>query len=196
MYYHREKRLVFLAHPRTASVSTARALQAIGFEKLGGDHHMRLWTEGRKRPAHLPDPKPWGETLVNRENRDTWTVFTTVRNHFDTAVSWIFLKARGNPIEWSVETFQRALDYNHWVEPNRMFGLHLDDADIVLRYECLESQLRILLGAHGLELGPLPRMNTSQARAGRPYRAFYRAPTREYIEERFSQEMSELRYAF
>jgi hypothetical protein len=76
MYVHEDRKLVYLAHPRTASNATVAFLKTCGFVKAlhpaVADHH-----------AQLGPP-------VTLKNRHEWTVATTVRNPLDTVVSWLF----------------------------------------------------------------------------------------------------------
>jgi hypothetical protein len=197
MYVHESARLVFLAHPRTASVSTAEALKKVGFEMWGGAHHMRLWEHSPLRPSEkYPDPRPNGKPLMTRETRHEWTVFTTVRNHYDTAVSWVFRRFKDRTLDWSVDGFRTALDYNYWVDPHAMWAMHGSDADEILRFETLEGDLRRILSSHGLALSLLPRVNVSKRRFGKGYQELYTASTRAYIAERFAEEIERFDYVF
>lgn len=137
---------------------------------------------------------------MTEETREEWTVFTTVRNHFDAAVSWVFRKYKargGEPTEWNVEAFDLALgEANRWTTENRMWGLHGDDADVLLRHENLEEHLAAVLMANQVPAPAVPHHNVSRDRAGRPYQGFYDNDTRAYIERRFGTEMQELGYSF
>jgi hypothetical protein len=197
MYVHEQSRLVFLAHPRTASVATAEALKKIGFRMWGGSHHMRLWEHSppRSSPAY-PDPRPNGNELLTLNTRREWTVFTTIRNHFDTAVSWVFRRFKDRTLDWSVDGFRTALDYNYWVDPHAMWAMHGADADVILRYETLEDDLARLLKARSLRIAGLPRLNTSGRRNEAHYREFYTPETRAYVQERFKTELIGLGYEF
>ena len=177
--------MIYLAHPRTASVATSIALKHAGFEKLEppSDHHSRLWDEG---------------TPVTRANRATWTVFTTVRNHWDTVVSWMFRRFRTRTAEeilWDVETMRTALDVR-WVNDSRLWWLHGDDADTILRYETLERDLRQLLAEHGIVLPHLNVLNASSNRQTREYRRFYVPATQDYVASRFGDEARRFGYVF
>lgn len=172
---------MYLAHPRTASQATAVALMSIGFKKVS--HHLRLWEVGAD--------------IVTRENRDEWLVFTTVRNHFDALVSWVCKRyKRRTYTPWDLQAFETALAGNMWVEKNRMWHLHSDDANVVMRYESLESDLAAVLSLKGLDIPRLSKKNVSAERHGRPYQEFYVEATRRYVEERFRHEIERFRYQF
>jgi len=119
MYASQERKLIYLAHPRTASLATAELLLSMGFEMIKGknSHHSTLFEEG---------------SPVTEENRHEWKVFTAVRNPWDVAVSWCL---RGmHPIRqpktpWSPDIFKAGL-ITDWVKENALFWLHLADADL------------------------------------------------------------------
>lgn len=188
MYIHHDAHLIFLAHPRTASMATATALKSIGFEKLDppSDHHSRLWAEG---------------TPFNFDNRSKWTAFTAVRNHWDTVISWLFRRYSGRanpePPSFNQDALESVLDKsNHWVWPHRLWALHADDADVILHYEVLEGELNALLAGHDLGPVSLPLENVSENRGWRAYQMFYSPDTRAFIAERFADEIEALRYHF
>lgn len=137
---------------------------------------------------------------MTKENRAEWTVFTTIRNHFDAAVSWVFRKYKtrgGEPKEWNVEAFDLALgEANRWTTEDRMWGLHGDDADVLVRYETLDEGLAAVCEGAGVTAPTVARHNVSRHRDGRPYQEFYDNDTRAYIERRFGTEMQELSYSF
>lgn len=203
VYYHPEKRLIYLAHPRTASVATANTLKRVGFEKWGGDHHLRLWEHSAPRAAHLPDPRPNGSELVTKDNRRDWTVFTVVRNQWDTAASWVFrrFKTWTHP-EFNLKNLRTALEYNYWVDVDlpigecRFWGLHSDDADEILRYESLDTDINQLLVRFGLPTISIVRFNVSKHRRGRSYRELHSEETRRYVAEQFSEEIERFGYGF
>lgn len=186
MYIHREARVIYLAHPRTASVATATSLLHVGFCKLEppSDHHSRLWDQG---------------TPVTPENRSQWTVLTTIRNHWDAAVSWAFKRFKtrgGEPHLWGLAAYHCAFEANHWVQPDRMWWLHADEADVILRYETLEEDLGRALASCGVRMPTLIQHNVSRNRRGRSYREFFDDDSRGYIGDRFASEIERFGYAF
>ena len=168
-YVHRKKKLAFLANPRTASTSVAKALMDIGFEQVGA-HHSADGSEGLE-------------------------TFALVRNHWDAAVSWVFGKHLGEykDLDFSdVSVFEFALD-NEWVTETEMWAVH--NADALLRYEYVKH-LSFYLETYGFPPFELPELNVSEARCGLHYSHFYTDETREYIRDRFSAEIRRLGYEF
>ncbi len=184
MYYHRKARVVYLANPRTASQATAAALLTVGFKKaVPGDHHSRLFEVGPVTPA----------------NRDDWWVFTTCRNHFDAAVSWVFAKHQGEPPEWNVDAFRNAFDGNPWVGLDTLWHRHPFTSTVIdefFRFESLEADLARMLPPRGIAVPELPRINASPGRNGAPYQRFYSPETRAYVAERFETEIAAFGYRF
>lgn len=186
MYVQREARLVYLAHPRTASRATAQALcEQAGFEPVG-EHHGR-------RTDEVPAA-------------EGWRALTTVRCHHDAVVSWYCYRYRTqaweNPLEHrplTPEWLRR--ETKPWqgtyirLDTGWLFThLHLLDADAVIRYETLEEDLNGELTQRGLGRVQLPEVGKSPLRRGRPYQAFYDAETRRAVEEVFGGEMRRLGY--
>lgn len=188
MYVHPDARLIYLAHPRTASVTTGNALKHVGFHKLEppSDHHSRLWDEG---------------TPVSAGNRHLWTVFTTVRNHWDAAVSWGFrrysTRQGRQPREWTIDVLDWVLgESNRWVTDDRMWSLHSDDADIICRYESLDRDIGRVLSSRGVQVPNIPRFNVTDNREGRHYRDVLTPECRDYIAERFRKEIERFGYTY
>lgn len=197
MYFHKEARLIYLAHPRTASMATANALKSIGFEKCGGNHHIRLWDRCSPLPERLSDPIPYGENLVTEENRNEWYVFTTIRNHYDAVISWVFRRWRGRVKHgFEVKHFVEALDHNGWVGENSLWSLHSYDVDHIMRYENLQKEFDSVLRLGGLPKTIIEPYNVSEGRKGRHYRDLYIEETKEYVYHRFMDEMLMFGYTF
>ncbi len=183
MYVHRGARLVYLAHPRTASVATAAMLQVVGFEHDPTvSHHAPL--DGRE------------STFT--EERASWHVFTTVRNHYDTCVSWAFNGPNAKTVAktgLTVNILERALD-NGWVHDHELWWPHGPHVDQVLRYETLQSDLAQLLHANRLYVPTLQRRNVTELRRNASYRDFYTTETQAYVAERFKDELLEYGYSY
>lgn len=181
MYYHPERKLVYLAHPHTASRSTVQALLPKGFQKKKGEnHHATLYESG----------------IVTPENRHEWLVFTTVRNHFDWVLAQVWkveLAGHPNPdIDWSdLKMWERNLARCNWISDTELFCLHKRDADSWFRFENLWKELReVVPRTRKWEVGKNPY------RRKRPYWQFYTPRVRDWVEDRFGEEMRELGYAF
>lgn len=175
MYVHEVARALYLAHPRTASSATAKALQEQAGFQLVGDHHSG----------------PNGLDLSG------WTVMTTVRNHFDALVSLWFLQDRSPPLGprfW--ESFLTSANGERYPDPRRLYALHLPVATDVLRFERLGSDLNTALATVGLGPVTLGHHHRTEARAGRPYSEFYDSQSRAWVERQFGAEMRELGYSW
>jgi hypothetical protein len=179
-YINRKAEIVYLAHPRTASRATSEALtEQAGFitkhenrSQLG--HHARMY---EKIPSD-------------------WLIFTTIRNHFDTQVSWYFKDGARDKPPFDEGFIKRNLTTLYFPIRNRMWGLHGRRANHLIRYENLDDELNSLLESRGLGPVELPRIGVSENRQNRSYEPFYDKPAREYIESRFRNEMAELKYSW
>ncbi len=189
MYLHHEARLAYLANPRVASKSTAEALLSVGFAQVdnvcaspSGLHHL----------------------TVAESKRDFagWTVFTTVRNHWDTVASWLLhwsdvadVPAGGRL--WTVDEVRGALDVNPWVGEHTLWHRHRGDTNALLRFENLDDDLRLVLWYHGgINMPSLSRVGAGEVRGGRPYQEFFDDETRDYVGQRFGDEISTLGYGY
>jgi hypothetical protein len=188
MYYHPVKKLVFLAQPHTGSHSVAYALLHHGFQL--GNNSVAVVGNELRRPYHHADL--WEGGHVTQENRKDWTVFSTVRNHYDLVLSRAWKYANFDP-DWKAEEkwFRQALQFNWWVKPTTLFGKFRPDSDRLLRYESLERHLKQTVGPM-----KLPEIHKNPARKGRPYQEFYTPSTRAMVEDRYRDEIEELGYDF
>ncbi len=169
MWVSDEMQMVYLASPKTASKATKEALRPLGFEKRAGHHTV------------MPHPGPG------------WTVFTTVRNHWDAWVSWFFFAGpRGLPFgqSWIERWLANQRGYYPW--PQEMYGLYTREADRVLRYEHLQEDLNDLFQREV----PLPVVNEGVLRKHRPYQPFYDEQTRLWVGQNFSEEIERYGYTF
>lgn len=186
-YVHREAKIVYLAHPRTASVAISTALvEHAGFEQVG-DHF-----------AGAP-----------RTNGDGWTVWTSVRNHFDAIASWHCADhTLPVPATWaSVEKLAERLfgrscascPLGHSlpsIHPPHVYYWHAELADWLIDVETLEEDLWPLLRRADLPVVPLERENESESREGRHYQDLFHPGGRAYVEGLFHVEMRELGYSW
>jgi hypothetical protein len=185
MYWHRESGLVYLAHPRTASISTRTALiEQAGFQAVGG-HHAG-WLRNKAVPIVS------GITLEHWDGRVT-SAATTVRYHLDALVSWWFHKGRTGPLD---REFVAHLAGGSWFPiRDEWWGLHRHTADTVLRYENLDEDLNRWLAEHGLDPVRVPQpLSPRRARDPAHYRSFVDRETARYIDERYGKEMDVMRY--
>ncbi len=175
MRAHPEKRLLYLPHPRTASVATETWMDAHG------------WVD----PA--PDLNKHAPLSVLREHTgqmfEKWSVATTVRHHFDALVSWSFVEQSHLPFD--TDWLDRFMEACIYVEQSALYPLHLDASDRVLRYESLESDLSEWVGVDV----SLPVMHESEGRTGRLWRDFYDEALTDAVLGRFGREFRALGYS-
>ena len=177
MMAHLADRRIHLAHARTASRATEKALERIGFQTVPGlGRHARLYDAG---------------SPVTPANRDEWSVSTTVRNHWDAAVSWVLWDLVDKPLlwdPWDIRQLERVFRIaKPYIKGGRMYALHLDEADVMLRFETLDADLEDWVGGVELE-----RHGVSKRRHEIPpmtIEAFT------YIDRRFADEIERLGYA-
>src|SRR3990167_5363229 len=175
MYINWEARLIYLASPRTASVATSDALLQTGFVRFKGHHG------GMERAGSL--------------DRASFTTFTTVRNHWDTVISWMFWSRRSPP--FSIRDVEKALaEAESWITYHQLFSLHLNDAQILWRYETLQQDMDAFLAKYDLVVPPLERRNVSGGRSTKDYHDYYTPETQAYVAERFKDEIARLGYTF
>jgi hypothetical protein len=163
--------LAYLANRRAASNATAIALvRQLGFSRSLGSHHS----------AHY---------------RPFLRYFTTVRRHWDAIASWAHAKEAPLPlsVDWlrsqvtSIET--RTNDQWrlwHWL------GTPYDPT--VLRYETLQGDLNAFLANH--QLGPVQLGRTKSKRNGEPYQEAFDSDSRQWVQDRYREEIDELGYQF
>lgn len=208
MYYHPDLRIAYLAPPRTASRSVVAMLAEHGFVKTetGGRHDVIL------------EPVPgWTCTDFPAE----WErVIVTVRNHWDTLVSWwgyhttaeAFRDTWGHYTfsEWLAEFWKRPQEtgVGLFAAPPRMWSQWLDHSCCslhVVRFETLEADLRRVLP---FEFGELPHIRHDWGRRGRHYREFYqdvhaaerarqlKASIAHRVSVEYAEEIAELGYGY
>lgn len=133
MYYHRDKNIVFLANPRTASRAMAVGLTYYhGFELIG-DHHSATKDD-------------WIQTQPGA------VVFSVARDVITTLISWS--KLLGEPIEEMGIPMccHTATGWPRWtLFPHTLVSTH------VLPYENLQEALDDFLKDQGLDPFPIPR---------------------------------------
>lgn len=181
MLKHDEARLIYLSHPRTASIATEHALKTVGFEWVhNASRHQRIWR------------CDWWCYLTDAE-RAEWTVLTTVRNPFDATVSW-YLNRPYNFETMCPEWFEMLLDNEHpYLLDGRLWKLHGHPADHVLRFEELPGCLDVL-SEYGVDVPELPRKNVTEKRRGRHYSEFYTPEMRRLVREQFAEDFREYGY--
>lgn len=180
-----EKKLCFLANPKTASLSTAYTLEVLGFQHYGSQHCT-------------PEQSGWDR---RNEIDSSWTTFCTIRNHFDVMVSWYFHNTRRpNSSKYFGLSFEHFLyqwaDNPKWFKNGLMYWERNPWCNVILRYECLQDDFAHLLMQHDLPLTKLQVHNVSKNRKRRPYHEFYTSHSIAFMKDKFGVEMRLLSYEF
>lgn len=147
MYVLKNKKIAFIGHPRTGSTAIGHVLtEHLGFERVGTYHGI------------VPE-------IIEPD----WIVGCTVRNVYDTIVSWYFYNRHPGPFEdWLPDFLDNP---NHLIKDGLFYGQKY--ATHVLRFENLDADFQEFLLKAGLDDHPLPKKNVSERRAGRPWRTFF-----------------------
>jgi hypothetical protein len=165
MYVHYEKRIVFIAHPRTASSATAHVLMGMDFEQVKGHHVFEYeWFTG-------------------------WDIFCTVRNPYDVMVSWFCNQPREKPFSLWLPQF---LDECQYLRGARMFFGQASSSHVI-RYENLQEEFDAVMDMVGLPHATIPHRNVSK-REGRQYAGYYNFRTAGMVVNRFREDFLENDY--
>lgn len=148
MYVHEEKRIAFIAHPRTASTATGAALLGLGFTQWVNHHGI--------------NPK-WDPT--------DWTVFATVRNPFDLMVSWYYHKKKYQAAPFQEWLPKFLAESNMYLDQGLFFGV--PHCTRVLSYERLQDDFNLVLVESGFPPIEIPYKNVSIARPDKPLSEYY-----------------------
>ena len=184
MFGHRDLKILYLAAPKTASVSTGEALVEYGFDRTLNHHGL------------LEQAKTYYD-ITNE-----WKILTTVRNHWDTIVSWCMFRP------YIRKTYGVCIDgVKHLMKCDahlikakslgdflggQFWWQHAPYATHILRFETLQEDLNAALG---FDLS-LPHENKSEHREDRPYQEFYDEETKEFVAKLFSKEIKQYGYSF
>jgi hypothetical protein len=182
-----ERGLIYLAHPKTASKATRQLLEGLGFE-TPYDESLSPVVAGETPQGHH-------QGLMEHPGAG-WRVFTAVRNHWDTWVSWYYFHGpKGLPFgpEWIELFLGRYVQY--YPEPDRLWALHDTFADQIIRFERIEQDLASVLR----EPVTLPKVNLGDARLAtkkKHYSEFYDEATRDYVAARWKDEIKRYGYSY
>jgi hypothetical protein len=179
MYVSDEFRLVFLAQPRTASRAVAKLLT----EQFGA---VDTPTQGSEFGAGHHSA---GIEYTLKYQRRGYTVFTVVRNHWDVIISWWYNNNCSPPWEDWLDYWCRDEQTNRWTAPGQLFHHHPPMADLVIRYESLETELSELIGqpVEIPQIGLSPRVH---------YSHYYNAGEREQVGDYYAAEIELYGYGF
>lgn len=180
-----------MAAPKTASQSTVEALQARGFEKWLRATGRHL-AEAPELDGLTRDPGGSHHRFLIQVP-DGWSVASTVRNHWDTWLSWWHYAEHHKQDNYFNPTWIKRHQKNHtkayFPDPYRLFGQY-DQRNVTLRFETLEDDLSEWLG----EEVKLRLLNPSKSREARGDYWRYDDETRAFVAQRFEREIEELGY--
>lgn len=192
MLVNDEKRLIYLAHPRTGSRSVKTAL-------------VSEWGGFRESGPHHSGPAP----SMCDDEWEGYQFFTTVRNHWDAVVSWWFnaVGQADNPkltVPWLRRWMKGNRNYFHTDPgigelvsiPRMWWFLDLYPRPHVLRFETLQEDFHNFLGSRGFSVTKLPHVGIGTFRGGVHYQEVMTAEVRAFIEETFGEEIEELGYRY
>ena len=169
MYLHEKMKVIFIAHPRTASSATSHLLLSLGF-KVVADHHRII----RK--------------AIQRDD----LVFATVRHPLDVFVSWYCNKKREQASfsEWLPVFLEQATIMQDGLFPGTPHCTH------ILKYESLQKYFTRFMIHAGFQEDQLeiPYRNVSMRRKGRPFMSYYTPKTIQMVTERFQDEFKQHGY--
>ncbi len=167
MYIHEEKKIAFIAHPRTASVAIAATLCEMGFTQVGSHHQFKeVWCLGH--------------------------TFSVVRNPFDMMVSWYYFRARECGL--SFESWLRVFldDPPYYIKHGLFFGVYL--CTDTLRYENLQEEFDQFTKKVGLPQTEIMRSNVTKRREGRDFMDVHTEMTLERVRVFFRNEIDQFDY--
>lgn len=157
-------KLVYLEHPRSASVATEAALsEAFDTAIVTPDHHR---------------------VLEDFSNYNGELVCCTIRNPFDILASWFVLSGRTSMLDF-------LANYTHSeMQKNGLLYYHKRDADVCLMYGDLEAELNSLLAELDLSPVVIPRLNVTPNK--KPFMSYFNdVGCLALMERRFGAELLE-----
>lgn len=169
MYVHNEKRVAFIAHPRTASTATGAALLGLGFTQWVNHHGIN------------PKWDPIG-----------WTVFATVRNPFDLMVSWYYHKMKYREASFPEWLPKFIAVSNEYLDMGMFFGLRY--CTRVIRYETLQEDFDYMMMLTGFPQTDIPLKNVSTARPDKPLSDYYNPKLINLMKAHFGEEIRQNGY--
>ena len=141
MSFSAKGELIYLAHPRTASIATERALAKMfpRRSKKTANHHAQL------------------HEITFRHGDEK--IFTTIRNPLDMIVSWYV--ANSNWHDRSMLTF--ILDYKHsMMDRDGDLFYFTKDAHKYIRWENLQQEFNDLMNSWGFRPSKIPVTNVTK----------------------------------
>jgi hypothetical protein len=181
LYISRDLKLVFLASPRTGSRSVSHYLETV--------HGADPWGKRTRRQGHHSTD----EKMLAALRAKGYTVAATVRNHWDHLVSWFTHTDKGFGKEcvgrFDLWVFRFATQGNAYHKGHDRFGRFTEHADVILRYENLESDLAELVGTKAklTRIGYTPR---------EPYQSYFTPEVAEFVGMWWRDEIERYGYTF
>jgi len=166
MYVHHEKKIGFIAHPRTASSATAHTLMKMGFEIVNSHHGM------------------WD--VLN----DEWKFFCTVRNPFDVLVSWFYSQRREKPFDLWLPEFLSGCQFLQG--PRMFFGR--PNCTHVLHFETLQDDFDGLCNDMGFQPTTIEHRNVSVNRKPQGFMTYYNFDRARQVIKRFRDDFTDNNY--
>lgn len=179
MYIIPEWKFAFLAAPRTGSKAIARALLDHRGAELIGSHHT------------LPDDHP------EIEIDSSWTVCSTIRNHWDAMISWWFKIERTAKAMTPLAKFLPRFCANNpnFVQDGQLWNKTLSYSNAVLRYEWLQADFDLALVRAGMAPLDMTKIVDS-TRMATPYQVCYKQATKLWVGKQFAKEIAKCGYKF
>lgn len=182
---HKEKKLIFLAHPRTGSMAIKGALTEIGFERISG-HHTGITVKERKG--------------IYKD----FTVFCVIRNHFDAILTWMLINKLHRDSKQKYFNLEEVIALINGMEKYTMSSKYLEErtlwfhtevAEEIIYYENLEIELRHILDLHNLILPtPFEKVNVTKQKEGLAWEDAFSYAAVKYIENFFEYEIDHWGY--
>ncbi|MGV9103859.1 MAG: hypothetical protein ACOC3C_07070 [Candidatus Thorarchaeota archaeon] len=179
MYIIPEYKFAFLAAPRTGSKAIATALQEYRGAELIGSHHT------------TPDEHP------EIEIDGSWTVCSTIRNHWDAMISWWFkIERKARAMTPLSKFLPRFCENNpNFVQNGQLWWRTLPHTNTILRHEWLQADFDQALVKVGMSPLDLPRITDSH-RDNPAYQVYYKRATARWVGLYFAEEIKHCGYKF
>lgn len=196
-----ERRICYLANPKTASQTTALALRKNSEFWAVTDHHDPWDADyGDRDVVEMGMDKDAREDWLWR-GHPTFTYFAVIRNPFDTLASWFELSKSSIRFDGIGPEWWDAFKVLH-PKAFPAKGLFLyprrrpPGRFIYLKYENLQTEIGWLAAQHRFpDPGTLPVIGATRNK--RPdYRSYYDEAQREWVEEEFAFDLEAGGYSF
>lgn len=172
------KRLVFIAHPKTASRAVRDAVIRLGGRQVSSHHGI-------------------DHEVLEEEKARGASVGCVIRNPYDVMVSWYFhMEARhsNTPRPFSKWVREIMVNGNGHIENGLYFGFHL--CDTVMRFESLIDDWYGWATKCGLKYEPLQYVGVSLKRSYQHYSRWYDEKSRQAVADHFAKEFKLGQYVF